>query len=84
MNLSFKSFHSFQSYPIAQLTDDSSVLSYQMLQDGLSHCGFTVDPILPMIHDLSVLELSLLIASKHVSDLHNGDSINFEMIFDGK
>lgn len=59
-------------------------MSAEVLEESLSMCSFYNDCKVSLIQDLSVTELSLLIASKHVTELTNGDPINFEMIYNGK
>ncbi len=54
-----------------------------MLREGLSLCSFSGDLKIPLIHGLSVLELSVLVASRHATELNQCEPINFEMIFDG-
>lgn len=39
------------------------------------------DDILVTLQDLNVLELCLLIAMKHHSEIYEGQSMNFEMVF---
>ena len=55
-----------------------------MLKAGLSVCHYVGDSKLPLLHGLSVLELSLLVASKHISELYKDEPINFEMICEGQ
>ncbi len=70
---------------MSHLSDDTnSRLSLAMFHECVSHCSFHGDSKLSLIHSLSVLELAVLIASKNVSDLMDGEPMNFEMIFDGE
>lgn len=58
-----------------------SQLSVTLLQEGFQACPHSHDSKLTLITDLSILELSLLVASKHVVELQ--DTLNFELIYQG-
>ena len=42
------------------------------------------EPKAAMLHGVSVLELCLVIAMKHISEISDGEPFNFEMVYNGK
>lgn len=52
-----------------------------------SHASASSSPPLPscliLFAGVSILELVLILAMKHLREVHSGEPLNFEMVFDG-
>lgn len=58
-------------------------LSLAHLEAGLEATGCTLssDPIASTVRDLSILEICLLIAVKHICEIYDNEPFNFEMVY---
>ena len=58
-------------------------LSLAHLEAGLEATGCTLssDPIASTVRDLSILEICLLIAIKHIGEIYDNEPFNFEMVY---
>ncbi|KAK3753290.1 hypothetical protein QZH41_015229, partial [Actinostola sp. cb2023] len=74
-----KSLHKLLTLPVCHLSIDHPFLIPADLQR--SRKDLCVDHKEAMLHGLSVLELCLIVAMKHLLAIHAGDPFNFEMIF---
>ncbi|XP_045473392.1 origin recognition complex subunit 4 [Harmonia axyridis] len=63
---------------ISSLRDDNDTITVESFQEQLNK--FEQDGTIQAIHDLSVLELCLIIAMKHHTDIFNKQPMNFEMV----
>lgn len=60
------------------MRDDNDTITVESFQEQLNK--FEQDGTVQAIHDLSVLELCLIIAMKHHTDIFNKQPMNFEMV----
>jgi origin recognition complex subunit 4 len=58
-------------------------LSLQLFEAGLqqSCASFSVQPLDVIIKDLSILEVCILIAVKHITEIYDHEPFNFEMVY---
>ncbi|KXJ27989.1 origin recognition complex subunit 4 [Exaiptasia diaphana] len=74
-----RSLHNLLILPVCSLNIDHPFLTPADIQKSRKdHC---IDHKQTMLHGLSVLELCLIIAMKHLLTTFQGDPFNFEMIF---
>lgn len=64
---------------LSSLNSKRPLLTVDLFEDELDF--IEQDELLNTLQDLSVLELSLLIAMKHHSEIYDNQPMNFEMIF---
>ncbi|XP_038079372.1 origin recognition complex subunit 4-like isoform X1 [Patiria miniata] len=65
--------------PICKVTEDHPAIEAVDLVESSKHLG--ADSKAAMLHGISVLQLALVIAMKHLTDLYEGDPFNFEMLY---
>merc|ERR550532_3887915 len=59
-----------------------SLLQLNHLEAGVDDCGnLEVNSLTDQLRDLSVTELCLLIAMKHLEEIYDGEPFNFEMMY---
>ncbi|XP_077996563.1 origin recognition complex subunit 4-like [Glandiceps talaboti] len=74
-----RALKSLMLLPVCKL---SSVHPHLENTDFLESSRFlTMDSKAAMLHGISVLELCLIIAMKHLINLYDGDPVNFEMVY---
>jgi len=56
-------------------------LTLDALQSSLSDAHLTTDPLTSLVKDLSILELCILIAVKHICEIYDNEPFNFEMVY---
>ncbi|XP_048727169.1 origin recognition complex subunit 4-like isoform X2 [Ostrea edulis] len=66
-------------YPVCQLCDSSPTLSVSDFVE--SRKLITMDSKSAMLHGVSILELCLIIAMKHMTEIYEGEPFNFEMVY---
>lgn len=66
-------------YPVSQLSEDHPQLEGSDFQESMKL--LTTDTKSAMLHGVSVLELCLIIAMKHITDIYEGEPFNFEMVY---
>nr|XP_006820848.1 PREDICTED: origin recognition complex subunit 4-like [Saccoglossus kowalevskii] len=65
--------------PVCRLSEDHPFIRST---DLLESCQYlTMDSKAAMLHGVSVLELCLIIAMKHLTTLYDGDPVNFQMVY---
>lgn len=65
--------------PVCRLSRDHPFLQST---DLIESCQYlTMDSKAAMLHGVSVLELCLIIAMKHLTTHHDGDPVNFQMVY---
>jgi len=58
----------------------SCELTLDAFQSSVSNCS-TADPLTCVVKDLSILELCILIAVKHICEIYDNEPFNFEMVY---
>lgn len=66
-------------YPVCQLGEMSPSLSVSDFVE--SRKLITMDSKSAMLHGVSILELCLIIAMKHLTEIYEGEPFNFEMVY---
>lgn len=66
-------------YPVCQLSEMSPSLSVSDFVE--SRKLITMDSKSAMLHGVSILELCLIIAMKHLTEIYEGEPFNFEMVY---
>lgn len=66
-------------YPVCQLREMSPSLSVSDFVE--SRKLITMDSKSAMLHGVSILELCLIIAMKHLTEIYEGEPFNFEMVY---
>lgn len=66
-------------YPVCHLSDTSPTLSVSDFVE--SRKLLTTDSKSAMLHGVSILELCLIIAMKHLTEIYEGEPFNFEMVY---
>nr|XP_022335108.1 origin recognition complex subunit 4-like isoform X2 [Crassostrea virginica] len=66
-------------YPVCQLSEMSPTLSVSSFVE--SRKMLTMDSKSAMLHGVSILELCLIIAMKHLTEIYEGEPFNFEMVY---
>lgn len=66
-------------YPVCQVTETRPHLTASSFVESMKL--LTVDTKSSMLHGISILELCLIIAMKHLTDIYEGEPFNFEMIY---
>lgn len=66
-------------YPVCQLSEMSPSLSVSDFVE--SRKLITLDSKSAMLHGVSILELCLIIAMKHLTEIYEGEPFNFEMVY---
>ncbi|XP_022109946.1 origin recognition complex subunit 4-like [Acanthaster planci] len=65
--------------PICRVSDDHPEIQPVDLLESSKHLA--ADSKAAMLHGISVLQLSLVIGMKHLTELNDGDPFNFEMVY---
>ncbi|XP_050388384.1 origin recognition complex subunit 4 [Patella vulgata] len=65
--------------PICQLSPVNPILTTSAIVDAFKLIA--TDSKAAMLHGISILELCLIIAMKHLSDIYEGEPFNFEMVY---
>jgi len=68
---------------VCMLTQGEQQLSLDLLEGGLqqSCASFSSQPLDSIIRDLSILEICILIAVKHITEIYDHEPFNFEMVY---
>lgn len=74
-----RSLHQLLAFPVCSLCPDHPFIDPKDLVDAQLKMG--VDCKTAMLCGVSVLELCLIIAMKHLTTLHEGEPFNFEMVY---
>lgn len=74
-----RSLHRLLAFPICSLSPDHPFIEPKDLVDAQSKLG--VDCKAAMLCGVSVLELCLIIAMKHLTAINQGEPFNFEMVY---
>ena len=73
--------HPYQMLVISSLDPTNPTPQASDIIDA--HTLINCDSKASVLRGLSVLELCLIIAMKHINELHDGDPFNFEMVYKG-
>jgi len=68
---------------VCMLAQGEQQLSLDLLESGLqqSCASFSSQPLDSIIRDLSILEICILIAVKHITEIYDHEPFNFEMVY---
>lgn len=68
---------------VSLVTRNANDISLDSLEAGLEATGCTLmsDPIVRTVRDLSILEICILIAIKHLGEIYDNEPFNFEMVY---
>ncbi|XP_030828967.1 origin recognition complex subunit 4-like isoform X1 [Strongylocentrotus purpuratus] len=79
LDKSVRSLYSLMLLPISRIgADHPTFEGHQLLESRKIH---STDSKAAMLHGVSVLQLCLIIAMRHLTDLYEGDPFNFEMVY---
>lgn len=79
LDKSIRSLYSLMLLPISRISKDHPTIDgLRLLESRKVH---SADSKAAMLHGVSVLQLCLIIAMRHLTDLYEGDPFNFEMVF---
>ncbi|XP_041354935.1 origin recognition complex subunit 4-like [Gigantopelta aegis] len=79
LNKDIRGLHSLLTWPICQLSPSHPRLKAADFLDSFKM--ITVDSKSSILHGVSILELCLIIAMKHITDVYDGEPFNFEMVY---
>ncbi|XP_041458648.1 origin recognition complex subunit 4-like isoform X1 [Lytechinus variegatus] len=79
LDKSIRSLYSLMLLPIARISADRPTFEGQQLLE--SRKLHSADSKAAMLHGVSILQLCLIIAMRHLTDLYEGDPFNFEMVY---
>ncbi|XP_071788843.1 origin recognition complex subunit 4-like [Asterias amurensis] len=65
--------------PVCKVTEDHPEIEAVDFVESSKHIA--TDSKAAMLHGISVLQLCLVIAMKHLTDMYDGDAFNFEMLY---
>lgn len=74
-----RNLHCLLTVPVCSISEDHPFIEPKDLMDAQTKLG--IDCKAAMLCGISVLELCLIIAMKHLITLSEGDSFNFEMVY---
>lgn len=63
---------------------DTQLLSLWYSKQGFYISCVVIGNYLPYLVGVSILELCLIIAMKHLTEIYEGEPFNFEMVYSGK
>ena len=79
MDKDIRSLHTFMSIPICKLSENHPRLQAADFVDAAKHLN--LDSKAAMLHGVSILELCLIIAMKHLTETYDSEPFNFEMVY---
>ncbi|XP_048874505.1 origin recognition complex subunit 4 isoform X2 [Brienomyrus brachyistius] len=74
----FRSLHMLLLMALSRVTPTNPTIKPGDIQEASRLC--TMDAKANILHGLSILELCLIIAMKHLSELYDGEPFNFQMV----
>ncbi|XP_064644257.1 origin recognition complex subunit 4-like isoform X2 [Lineus longissimus] len=75
----FRSLQTLLLIPLCQLSAEHPYLEPANIKKAAKH--LKQDSKTAMLHGISILELCLIIAMKHLNDIYHGEPFNFEMVY---
>ncbi|KAL1021799.1 hypothetical protein UPYG_G00018150 [Umbra pygmaea] len=75
----FRSLHMLLILTLSQVSVSNPSIKPADLLEASRVCG--ADSKANMLHGLSILELCLIIAMKHLNDIYDGEPFNFQMVY---
>ncbi|NXJ91928.1 ORC4 protein, partial [Corythaixoides concolor] len=77
-----RTLHLLLMLAVSSVTVQHPLVTAADLQEASKHYG--TDSKANIVHGLSVLEICLIIAMKHLNDVYEGEPFNFQMVYNGE